>query len=162
MMADDALLLQVRHLLEGLGFELVDLQRRGSARSPVLEVRVDRPGSEPGRGVTTEDCAAVTRALGAAWPGWHPGPAEPVFEVSSPGIERPVRFPEHWQRHVGRQVRVRSKLLPGKPVATIVALPDAAHVTLALQDGTMRTIGLDEIHEATLVFDWGAHGKRQG
>lgn len=161
-MPHDAPLLQVRHLLDELGFELVDLQRRGSARHPVLQVRIDRPESAPGAGVTTEDCVRVTRALLERWPSFAPGVPVPECEVSSPGIERPVRFPEHWRRYVGRRVRLRTKALPGRPVATIAAVPDDAHVTLALDGGAEQTVRLDEIHEATLVFDWGAYGKRQG
>ncbi len=84
-----------------------------------------------------------------------------MLEVSSPGIERPVVFPEHWRRYAGRDVRLRAGALPGRPVARIVALPDDGRVTLALADGREVTIPLAEIREATLVVDWKTLGKRQ-
>lgn len=153
-------LLQVRHLVATLGFELVDLQRRGTALHPVLQLRIDRPDSSPGRGVTADECVRAARALAQAWGAAAAlGEIIPAFEVSSPGIERPLRFPEHWRRFVGRQVRVRSRALPGKPVTTIRDVPDDAHVTLALPDGTTRTLAFDEIHEAVLVIDWARYGK---
>ena len=49
--------------VEDLGYELVDVRWGGSARRPQLKVRVDRPDSQPGRGVTVQDCASVSRAL---------------------------------------------------------------------------------------------------
>ena len=46
-----------------------------------------------------------------------------VLQTSSPGFERPVRFPEHWRRFLGREVRVRARVLRGHPRLTIVAVP---------------------------------------
>ncbi len=138
------------------GYELVDVVRRGTKRSPLFQIRLDRPDAAPGRGVTVEDCVAMTRALREAWAEIGEADTEPTFEVSSPGVERPVRFVEHWRRYVGREVRVKAKALGGKVVATIADVPDDGHVTLAPKKGGPQTLAFDEIQEAQLVYDWSA------
>lgn len=151
----------LRRAVADLGFELVELQHSGPDSRRTMHLRIDLPGGgSPGRGVTTADCALVSRALerqleaaGAVGPHWR-------LEVSSPGIERPVRFPSHWLRYVGREVRVKAMGLPGRFTGHIVGMPDPDHVTLATADGE-TTIALDRIREATLVVDWSRYGKRE-
>jgi ribosome maturation factor RimP len=144
----------IRDQIEGLGYELVDLRIGGPRHRQSVRVRIDRPGSRPGAGVTADECAAVARAVRAAVATAVPGGGLERLEVSSPGIERPVRWPEHWRRYIGSRVRVRAADVRGRPVASILALPDDAHVTLRFADGTERTLALDDIIEATLVVDW--------
>jgi ribosome maturation factor RimP len=151
----------LRRAVADLGFELFELQVSGPDSRRTMQLRIDLPGGGgPGRGVTTADCAVVSRALerqleaaGAVGPRWR-------LEVSSPGIERPVRFPEHWRRYIGREVRVKAMGVPGRVTGRIVALPDESQVTLALADGEV-TFALDRIREATLVVDWSRYGKRE-
>lgn len=152
----DELIAEVRKRLVDLGFELVDLRRGGTAQRVRLQVRVDRADTVPGHGVTVEDCATVSRALET----WLDatgliGPRY-VLEVSSPGIERPIRWPEHWARFVGHDVHVR---LPGRgrTRATIVAVaPDTGTVTLqpAASGEDQVTVPLAEARDATLAVDW--------
>jgi ribosome maturation factor RimP len=74
-----------------------------------------------------------------------------VLEVSSPGIERPLRWPEHWRRFVGQRARVRAGRLGGRRQVEIVAVPDDEHVTLRDEGGAEVTLPLDEIRDATLM-----------
>ena len=76
-----------------------------------------------------------------------------MLEVSSPGIERPLRWPEHWRRFIGRRARVRAAALGGRRRVEIVAVPDDEHVTVRAEDGAERTLPLAEIRDATLVWD---------
>ena len=55
--------------LENLGYELVELEQLGSKTRPLLRLRIDRPGSEPGKGVTIDDCARVVPPLAEVSPG---------------------------------------------------------------------------------------------
>jgi ribosome maturation factor RimP len=78
-----------------------------------------------------------------------------VLEVSSPGIERPVRWPEHWERFTGQDVIVR---LPGRGRvrATIVAV-DRAGGTVTLQPAGQPatvSVALAETQDARLAIDW--------
>jgi ribosome maturation factor RimP len=112
--------------------------------------------------VTAEDCAAISRSLerilesrGLVGPRY-------VLEVSSPGIERPLRWPAQWRRFVGHRARIRAQALPGRPIVEIVAVPDDEHVTVRLPDGGERTLALAEIREAHLAVDWAAELRHRG
>jgi ribosome maturation factor RimP len=149
----DGLIAEIRARVVALGFELVDVRQRGAGRRRSLQVRIDRPDSEPGHGVTADDCAAASRAI----EGWLDETGilgnNYVLEVSSPGLERPIRWPEHWRRFIGHDVRVR---LPGtgRVRATIVKLIDEDTVVLRRSDGGEVTVSLQEADDATLVVDW--------
>jgi ribosome maturation factor RimP len=152
----DPLLALVLNLVEGAGYELVDLRRRGTPGRPVLSIRADRPDATPGHGITTEECAWLSRALEEALEAAALVGPRYVLEVSSPGIERPIRFPQHWRRYVGRRAAIHVARMPGRPVAEIVAVPTDDTVVLRLPSGEDATIRLTDIRSATLVYDWPA------
>jgi ribosome maturation factor RimP len=160
-MSADALLGPIRDHIAELGFELVDLRRAGTLQRPILQVRVDRPDSRPGQGVTADDCAVISRSLERFLESRAMVGSRYVLEVSSPGWERPLRWPEHWRRFVGREARVRAEPLSGRQRYRIVSVPDDEHIVLRRDDGTEVTLSLDEIHEATLVADSEVFGKRR-
>ena len=134
-MSVDALLQPIRDHLDTLGFELVDLRRAGTIQRPILQVRVDRPDSRPGQGVTADDCAGISRSLERFLESRALVGPRYVLEVSSPGLERPLRWPQHWRRFVGHRARVRSPALGGRRIVEIVAVPDDDHVTLRPEQG---------------------------
>jgi len=146
---------QVRARITTLGFELADIRQGGSRTRPLLQVRIDRPDGTAGTGVTVEDCARVSRALEEWLDEAGILGTRYILEVSSPGIDRPIRWPEHWQRFVGRDVNVR---LPGRGRvrATIVRGPDAAAtVVLRLRAGNEEvTLPLADARDARLAVDW--------
>ncbi len=161
--ADRALIRAVREQVAALGYELADVRRRGSGRRTALQVRVDRLDAAPGRGITIDECTQVSRALS----GWLDetqllGPHY-ALEVSSPGIERPVRWLEHWQRFTGRDVQVRLAGR-GRVRATIVRVlvDEDAVVLRPAGDAEEVTVPIDEAHEATLAVDWDALQGRSG
>jgi ribosome maturation factor RimP len=160
-MSADALLAPIRDHIAGLGFELVDLRRTGTPERPILQVRVDRPDSRPGQGVTADDCAGISRSLERFVETRAMVGPRYVLEVSSPGFERPLRWPEHWRRFVGREARVRAQPLRGRSRVRIVAVPDDEHVVVRRDDGTEVTLALEAIREATLVADVEVFGKRR-
>ena len=161
-MSVDALLQSIRDHLDTLGFELVDLRRTGTIQRPILQVRVDRPDSRPGQGVTADDCAGISRSLERFLESRALVGPRYVLEVSSPGLERPLRWPEHWRRFVGQRARVRSPALGGRRIVEIVAVPDDEHVTLRPEQGDDITLALDTIRDATLLVDWATVGRRRG
>jgi ribosome maturation factor RimP len=159
-MSADALLVPIRDHVAGLGFELVDLRRTGALQRPILQVRVDRPDSRPGQGVTADDCAVISRSLERFLESRAMVGPRYVLEVSSPGLDRPLRWPEHWRRFIGRQARVRAAALPGRQRVEILAVHQDERVVLRREDGSEVTLGLDEISEASLVADVEIFGKR--
>jgi ribosome maturation factor RimP len=159
-MSADALLVPVRDHIAGLGFELVDLRRTGTLQRPILQVRVDRPDSRPGQGITADDCAGISRSLERFLESRAMVGPRYVLEVSSPGLERPLRWPEHWRRFIGRQARVRAESLTGRQRVEILAVPDDDRVIVRREDGSEISLPLEEIREATLIPDVEAFGRR--
>ncbi len=148
----DALLQTVRRHVADLGFELVEFRMSGPPQRPAIQVRIDRPDSRPGHGVTAGDCTRVSRALERGLEASGTTGPQYSLQVSSPGIERPVRFAEHWERYAGRTVKLKAKGVTGSR-ATIVALPDPAHVRLQFPDGIEQVVALADIKEALLQED---------
>lgn len=151
----------LRAAVDDLGFELVDVRIAGSATRRIVRLRIDVPGGgSRGHGITSGDCERVSRALEQLLEGAGLVSASWTLEVSSPGIERPVRFVEHWRRYVGRTVRIKATGFSGSTIARIVAVPDELHVSLEL-GGAPVTLSLESIKEATLVVDWSTAGNRE-
>jgi ribosome maturation factor RimP len=145
----------LRERVEALGFELADVQRRGAGSRIRLQVRIDRPDAAPGRGITVDDCALVSRELEAWLDADQALGSRYVLEVSSPGIERPLRWRRHWERFRGCDVNVRIDG-KGRRRARIVDVQDDDVVVLAFPDGTEEPVRLDAIRDAKLVVDWDA------
>lgn len=162
-MATDSLLEAVRRHIVDLGFELIEFRKSGPPQRPSIQVRIDRPDSRPGSGVTADDCARVSRALEKWFEGEGGIGRRYLLQVSSPGFERPVRFPEHWRRYLGRTVRVTARTLAGRPRAVILEVPDDARVRLRLPDGAEALVAFEDVKEALLqeVDDPAAGGRRE-
>ena len=147
-MLTESLVEAFRTRLEALGFDLADLRIGGTPNRPLVQVRIDCPP----RNVTVEDCSRVSRALEQWLDAGGPLGNRYVLEVSSPGIERPVRWHRHWAQFVGRDVKVKIAGL-GRVRARIVAVPDQQTVVLAPQGGPARTYRFDDIRDARLTSD---------
>jgi ribosome maturation factor RimP len=160
----DTLLDQIRELVDGLGFELVDLRRTGTRERPILQVRIDRADSEPGHGVTADDCATVSQALERSLESAGRVGPRYVLEVSSPGIERPLVTAAHWRRFVGRRARVRAAGLAGTSEVEILAVPDDNRVQVRFLEGARAgeregEIRLADVRDAVLAVDWKTLGR---
>ncbi len=92
-----------------LHFELVDVEFARAGRGGVLRVFIDRAAGEGGS-VTVDDCARVSDAVSAVLDRTDPIPGQYTLEVSSPGLDRVLRTPAHFERFVGERVFVELKL----------------------------------------------------
>jgi ribosome maturation factor RimP len=154
---------ELEERLERMGFELVDAEWVGRASRPILRIRMDLPDSVPGEGgVTVDQCAEVSRAV-EPWLDEHPGiPGRYVLEVSSPGVDRPLKRPRDWERFAGQPVLVKGKRPPGgkgdRLEGEILGLErdedERERAALLLPSGEKLRIPLDEIEEAHLVYRW--------
>jgi len=141
--------------LTGLGFELVEVRQGGTARRPLLSVRMERLDAGPGHRVTVDDCAHVSRALEAWLDGIGLGEGRYVLEVSSPGLDRPLRRVDEWRRFQGRLVDVLVPSLGGRfQVRAVAAVeePEPA-VELEFPKGERRVVSLSAIKEARLAVE---------
>lgn len=158
-----------------MGYELVDLERSAGG---LLRVTIDRvPGhtyaTGAGEAVTVDDCEDVTRQL------QYLLEVEQVeyarLEVSSPGLDRPLRKPEHWRRFAGAEVELTLRepfrnrrhwrgtllagqdeaswrlVLPAAPVAARGARVRPAPAAAAADEAQTLDFALDEVREARLV-----------
>jgi ribosome maturation factor RimP len=152
-MLSESLVESFRVRVEEWGLELADLRIGGTPNRPLVQVRIEWPPADPPRPVTVADCAMASRAL----EGWldadgRLGPRY-VLEVSSPGLERPLRWHRHWVRFVGRAVNAKLAGL-GRVRARIVAVPDEDTVVLEPEGETPRPYRLAAIRDARLAVDW--------
>ena len=85
------------------GLEMIDVEYRREPRGMVLRLYLDREG-----GVSLDDLTRVSRQLGDLLDVHQTVPGSYTLEVSSPGINRRLRRPDHFQRYLGKPVRVRT------------------------------------------------------
>jgi len=145
---------RVRGIVEPIvaesGLELFDLELAGG----VLRVTVDRPD-----GVDMQAIAATTRALSRALDDADPIAGRYTLEVSSPGLERPLRTPAHFRWAIGREVAIKTIATFDGPRRVAGTLVDAGddHITLAIDepDGDAYELAYDDIERARTVFSWG-------
>jgi ribosome maturation factor RimP len=152
-MLSERLVDAVRARLDDLGLDLADLRIGGTPNRPLVQVRIDWPPSDPPRRVTVDDCAIASRALEAWFDRDQPLGPRYVLEVSSPGMDRPLRWHRHWVRFVGQDVSVKLAGL-GRVKARIVAVPDEETVTLQPDGREPADYRLSEVHEARLAVEW--------
>jgi len=145
-----------------MGLETVDVQVHGSAVRTVLRVLVDRPEG----GITVGECAKVSEQLGRALDLYDLFPHTYTLEVSSPGLDRPLRTDADFRRFAGR----RADILTAEPVAgqrrlrgiLLGVVGDALVVEL---DGRQVSIPKAQILQARLAVamdDLRADLKRRG
>ncbi len=141
--------------LASIGFELVEFRRRGSKSRPVLDLRVERAD---GARVSVDDCARVSRAVEARLEAAQLVGERYVLEVSSPGIERPLRHARDWQRAVGQPAVVTAQPLPGgKAEVTVLAVEGESGAEIAVvrdAKGVEHRLPLADVSQARLAFHW--------
>jgi ribosome maturation factor RimP len=98
----------VEPVLTRYGVELVELAHH-AGRHQTVRVLVDKVG-----GVTVDDCAAVSRRLSADLDAADLMPGRYTLEVSSPGLDRPLRTPADFRRKVGKKITLRYADAEGK------------------------------------------------
>jgi len=138
----------VAPLVADQALELYDLELAGG----VLRLLVDRDG-----GVDIDAIAQLSRTVSRTLDEHDPIAGHYTLEVSTPGLERPLRTTDHFSRAIGTAVKVKTR--PGtdgdrRLDGTIVGADDRA-VTIRLSDGTDRVLAYDDIERARTVFEWG-------
>jgi ribosome maturation factor RimP len=136
-------------VVEGLGYELVDLEVVVHARNRVLRLYIDAPG-----GIRVEDCEAVSRQVSDRLEVEDPLKGNYALEVSSPGLDRKLVRPAHFDRFAGQGVQGRLKqALNGRRNFTGVLVGRAgANVTIRLKDdGRELTVPIDDLDVIRLI-----------
>lgn len=145
----------VRPVIEAAGLELVDVSFQGGSGRRVLRLVIDRDG-----GVDLDTIAEIAEQVSRRLDleGFSPGPYE--LEVSSPGIERSLRRPSEFRRHLGRTVKVKAiRPLDGR-TSFVGELSEADDDGIVLDVAGARVRArYDDVASARTVADWDAELK---
>lgn len=138
----------VAPLLAEADLQLYDLELAGG----VLRILVDRPG-----GADIDAIAKVARTISRALDEHDPVEGHYTLEVSSPGLERPLRTPAHFRAAVGESVKVKTHphVEGDRRLDGVVAAADDERITVRTGDGAERTLAYDDIERARTTFEWG-------
>jgi ribosome maturation factor RimP len=129
------------------GLEIVDVEFRRESRGMVLRLYLDR--CDGVGGVSLDDLTRVSRQLGDVLDVHDAIPGSYNLEVSSPGINRRLRRPDHFRRYLGKKVRVRTAApLDGRRAFVgVLDAVDADGIVLGTAEGN-HTIRFAEIAQA--------------
>ena len=129
--------------LTGLGYELVDFERSGKGK--LLRVYIDKPG-----GINLDDCAVVSNHLSRVLP--VEGIDYERLEVSSPGLDRPLRKEQDFVRYAGHMARIKVRVpVEGQRNFTGVLRETRAGKVEIEVDGKMVSLDLANMDKARLV-----------
>ena len=134
----------VEPVVAGMGYELVELQAANGGR--MLRLFIDKPG-----GIDVEDCAAVSRQLSRVFE--VEGIEYERLEVSSPGLDRPLRKAGDFARFAGQKADVRMRTPDATGRRRFVGVLRGAEdgrVAMELEGQTVR-LALDDVERARLV-----------
>lgn len=143
-------------VVEALGYELTDLELNFSGRRGVLRLFIDHSGVDaPADGIRVEDCEAVSRQVSAVLDVEDPIRRDYDLEVSSPGLDRKLTKPAHFDRFAGQAVQGRlRKMLDGRRrfKGTLVGR-NGTTVTIRVDD-TDLTVPVEDLEVIRLVPEY--------
>ena len=144
----------VAPLVEAADLQIYDIDMAAG----VLQILVDRPG-----GADIGSISRLARTITRALDEHDPIAGDYALEVSSPGLERPLRTPEHFAGAVGTTVKI--KTVPGTPgdrrVEGSITTANEAQVTVRDASGVEHSVAYDDIERARTTFEWGAASKTE-
>ena len=147
---DERLWAVLQPYLEAEGVELDDLDVRGRGNGRIVRVTVD---TEAGVGV--DRIAELSRGLSRVLDEEDPIGDGYTLEVSSPGLERPLRRPSHFAKAVGREVDIKTAdEIEGAHRHRGTLEEVAGDVLLIEVDGTSRRIPIGAVTRAQTIFRW--------
>lgn len=144
---------QLRDLVEPLlaaqDLELVDLE----VKAKLVRVAVDRDG-----GVDLDTISDVTQLISSLLDAHDPLPSSYALEVSSPGLERPLRTPAHFRRFQGSTVAVKTRpeVEGDRRIEGVLVDVDDDGFSIQIAGGTAgRRLSYGDVEKARTVFEWG-------
>lgn len=146
---------QTEELLEpivtGFGFQLVDVEYVKEAGTWYLRAYIDKPG-----GITVDDCEAVSRKFSDVLDEKDYIEDTYIFEVSSPGLGRPLKKDKDFQRSLGEEVEIRTYRPIDRQKEFVGELKayDKESVTIVYEDDTEQTFQRQEIALIRLALDF--------
>ena len=133
-----------------LGYELVAVEYVPQRKNSLLRVYIDSP-----EGITLDDCEKVSRQISALLDVEDPIKGHYMLEVSSPGIDRPLVKPEHFEKFCGERVKVTTHgMYLGRKRFT-GQLTEVTETGIVVEvDGEAYDLPFDDINSAKLSPEW--------
>ena len=146
-MSRESLIRLLEPTIERLGYELTDLEVKLGGRDGLVRIFIDKEG-----GIDVDDCETVSHQVSAILDVEDPIPSHYTLEVSSPGLDRTLTKPGHFQRFMGKDVRVKLRFpLEGRRnFRGALKSADDEHIEVEV-DGTSHSLPLSTIESARLV-----------
>ena len=138
-------------ILDRMNFELVDVEYVKEGGTWYLRAYIDKEG-----GITVKDCEAVAREMNEILDREDFVEDSYVFEVSSPGLGRPLKKEKDYIRSMGKEVEIRTyrAINREKEFYGILSAYDENTVTIKTEDGTEMTFEKSDIALIRLAFDF--------
>jgi ribosome maturation factor RimP len=141
-------------IVEGESVELYDIEQSGA----VLRISVDHPD-----GISIDVIKRISRSVSHLFDELDPIPGRYTLEVSSPGLERQLRTPDHFHRAIGSDVKIKTRpdyAGERRIQGPLVAADDGGfEITV---EGESRRLSYDDVIKARTVFEWGPTPKPGG
>lgn len=163
----------VEPLVKSEGYEVVEIECQGG-KNGLVRVYLDSAPGEAHTGISIDKCAEFSRRISAELDANDPFEHPYMLEVSSPGVERPLRVPAQFARFIGKQVsaKVMADGRPKKVSGTLVAANEAVFTLQPAAAATPKknannsptapvsvetvSIAYVDLHSAHLVYDFNA------
>ena len=140
----------IESILLELGFELVDVDYLSEHGKWVLRIYIDKAG-----GVTIDDCARISWELGDLIDIKDIVRHKYVLEVSSPGLNRPLKKEADFDRVIGKKIKVKMKMpVNGRRNFSGYLKDVRDHIVYIEDEGGLITLSWPEIDKANLVYEF--------
>lgn len=162
----------VEPVVQGAGYDLVDVRYVSERGTWIVRVYIDiAEGAAPDAAIGFADCERISRELSPVLDVEDPVPHAYSLEVSSPGVDRPLRTLDHFRRFAGHHVKISlrkdaspltlSQSKGRRRYTGTLAGVDAAERSVAVEaDGTEVKLALSDIDRARLIPEWDVPANR--
>lgn len=162
-MTDTPLVKRMRLLVDpiasDLDLDVYDIEQRGGTLRVTLDTRPGSPGS-----ISIDQLALATRLLNRELEHDDPVPGKYTLEVTSPGVERSLRLPAHYQREIGKTIAIRLSDVTAEQrrIEGVLVAADDRTATIRITQGAEivdQVVEIAAVDRARTVFEWGPQPK---
>ena len=144
----------VKNTVEGLGFELWGYEYRPHSESALLRIFIETTAENNDAGISVDNCASVSRQIGAVLDVENIIPVAYILEVSSPGMDRVLFKAEQYQEYIGSSLKIRTRTRIDDRRNFKGSLVSASESVVTIKvDNQEFEIPYDSIDRARLVLD---------
>lgn len=137
----------IKNIIKDCGVELYDTEIVSENDQKIFRIYITSDD-----GINLDKCAEVTRILSPIFDVEPPVSGAYTLEVSSPGVERPLKKLDHYKSSIGELVKIKL-INTDKIIGTLKSVEDGK-ITLVEDNGEVSVISIDEIDKARTYYPW--------